>query len=984
MAPPGKVSRNLKAKVKAAPPPLPAKESEPWPDDWPVQQEDPSDQDLGLEQPHMAPGAALRACSGSDIHLHKGATVRSKKQPKYLAIMPGVWSFSKYSIANANANANTTSNGAAAGNSYGATGNGGGTTAAATDPATQSEESADGDEVPSSTQEESQDIPVTVSSNGNGNGNNTNGKDNNQKMADTIVAHLEHADSDAPILSIPLNGGDSSAQSSSVLKFTGRKIQTSSKFVVLTIQPKKNRVICKSIFSSCIVFGQPQQEGVQEDTNTVASADGVSSVPDAMVTSSTDADATAAATTEDVQEDARVEDPINHYGGSARAIDGSMNQKPGMDKLFVTALRSRSNSSAEARPSKAARTTKKSKQDENESSSDDNDHGNDQSDDEGVKPAKAEWNSDDDDDDDDEEFKMSIAKGVLGIKAPRSVRASKKTFRYQELDKEDDDDDDEVEDESEDEDDGDLKGRKQSGGSASAKSVKKVVAKRQLSGKRKPAPKPKPDEGEYNGSEDDNDEENQSEEGEVESNGKDVDDDDGDDDFTMEIAEVTLKSEARRSRRSFGKPVQYHEKDKGGDDENESEDEDSNDVEEVNEDTDESEDADKTRKESSKPKNIRKASASTRTRKHSPVISQTQESDDAQDDEPAGKTAKRQRSTKKVESSARNKEEDGDDDDEEELEEKTSERRRSTRRSTKRTDPRSDNEDDNEDDDDGGGNIARGKRKSPQGEQTASARKVIDGDTVYSEEDGKDKQNITKGKRKSLQGEQKPSRSEVIDIDAVNLNENGVDNTAAASDKRQRVEEGEGKDSASKVIDIDAVNSNEDGKVDLTANDQGADVENDENSGAFKVEPDESGEEAASKRPQRVKRKSTPDKAIVVDGDENSNDDNDTNREGNRTEETAETPLSTSSQKSNGKRRGRSTNLQGEKTHGSSSKAAVDLSQETSVPGTPKREKDVNSEEASTPASHFKRRRKTSPKKPVTKGNLVNLADDEFTFLGGK
>jgi hypothetical protein len=249
------------------------------------------------------------------------------------------------------------------------------------------------------------------------------------------------------------------------------------------------------------------------------------------------------------------------------------------------------------------------------------------------------------------------------------------------------------------------------------------------------------------------------------------------------------------------------------------------------------------------------------------------------------------------------------------------------------------------------------------------------------DEDGDDKQNTTKGKRKSLQGKRKASASEVIDIDAVNSNENDVDKDVAASDKRKRVQEGKGKDSASKVIDIDAANSGEDGEADPTVNDQGADDENDRDGGAYKEEPGKLEDEATSERSQRPKRKSTPDKAINVDGAAKNNDD-DTNRIDNRTEDTVDTPLSTSSPRSNGRRRGQTTGLQREKIPGSSTKAALDLSQETAVPGTPKREKDVKSEVASTPGSHSKRRRKTSPKKPATKGRLVNLTDDEFTFLG--
>ena len=97
----------------------------------------------------------------------------------------------------------------------------------------------------------------------------------------------------------------------------GRRVETRSKFLVLQILPtKKNarsnslkqhhQVVCKAVFSSVTVFGQGRVIKRKRNDNNDGAAVGRESIND----DNDDDDAMPAA--------------WNHYGGSARAVDGSM------------------------------------------------------------------------------------------------------------------------------------------------------------------------------------------------------------------------------------------------------------------------------------------------------------------------------------------------------------------------------------------------------------------------------------------------------------------------------------------------------------------------------------------------------------------------------------------------------------------------------------------------------------------------------------
>jgi hypothetical protein len=363
--------------------PVTATPSEPWPDDWPVQQEDPADDEL--EQPCLSPGAALEACNGSDIYLAKAATVRSKKNPKYLVIMPGVWSFQK----------NGKNGSATAASAPGDNGDG-------PVPSTQDTEP------PLSTTQESQDTTTVAAATTTTTTTTTTtaaAAAGSTQKTDSVVARLEHADSETPTLTVPLSQGQ-------FMRLSGRKMHTTSKFLALTVQPKKGRVVCKSIFSSCLVFGQPELVGVQADAVS-ATASGVLAEQE---------EATVAATNV----------VLDHYGGSSRATDGCMHGNP-----------------VEKDVAKRSATKSKPKEDTSPVNMEkDGDDEEDYEKDQEEAPEKPVQTVDESSSGDEGEFKLKIDQEQMGKRKTPSRRLSKKTIKYSEMDQgsgEDDEQDDENE-----------------------------------------------------------------------------------------------------------------------------------------------------------------------------------------------------------------------------------------------------------------------------------------------------------------------------------------------------------------------------------------------------------------------------------------------------------------------------------------------------------------------------------------------------------
>ncbi|GAX15206.1 hypothetical protein FisN_12Lh088 [Fistulifera solaris] len=152
-------------------------------DDWPVQADDPLE--MALDQPFLPTHDALKTCSGSDIHLVKGA---SNPSNRCLAILPGLLALHPPS------NPKTTSN---------------------------------------------NDHPDTSEKD-------TDAKTATKPEAIALGEMTGLLSTETPMLRM------------GCMELQGQRVRTSSKFLVLTFQPKKKRVICKHIFDSVVLFGQAQ------------------------------------------------------------------------------------------------------------------------------------------------------------------------------------------------------------------------------------------------------------------------------------------------------------------------------------------------------------------------------------------------------------------------------------------------------------------------------------------------------------------------------------------------------------------------------------------------------------------------------------------------------------------------------------------------------------------------------------------------------
>ena len=271
-----------------------------WLRDCPLQDEDPLLDDW--DQPSLAPGAALEACSGSDIYFQKA----SSKKSKYLVFLPGLMAFDHGSKSRASITTSTN-------------------TPKPTSCKTEEEE--DSQKPPASdsfvltqetmdstvplTQESSATVESAVK------GTSTPAKKTSDSNALALGQIRGLRSSTSTTLTLPLDENRS-------MEFRGHKVSTSSKFIVLTLQPKKGLVICKDVFSSAIVFGNPteivtsQTEKADESVNNKIDMD-------ASIDEENDDDQIKISSS--AGEEKEVPPPLEHYGGSCRAWDGSMQGK---------------------------------------------------------------------------------------------------------------------------------------------------------------------------------------------------------------------------------------------------------------------------------------------------------------------------------------------------------------------------------------------------------------------------------------------------------------------------------------------------------------------------------------------------------------------------------------------------------------------------------------------------------------------------------
>lgn len=246
---------------RASQPPSPHE----WPEDWPVQAHDPLQADCdGPDPPHaLHLGPALRQCSGSDIYLTKTATASTFKH--VFAILPGLLSLNKSAPSSRarSAIASTTST---------APNTAANTTTTKQSPGDDSNDEDDGNDAENSIDQaetadkDSRQDPIVEQLVSKTFFKNAGAAPNTKP--ETVLGEWVGWDTDQPILNLR-NGEAPSA--SSVIQFQGQRIPTQSKFLVLTLQPKKKRVICKHVFDSVVVFGQVSQTSI----STVAADDTV-------------------------------------------------------------------------------------------------------------------------------------------------------------------------------------------------------------------------------------------------------------------------------------------------------------------------------------------------------------------------------------------------------------------------------------------------------------------------------------------------------------------------------------------------------------------------------------------------------------------------------------------------------------------------------------------------------------------------------------
>lgn len=194
----------------------------------------------------LTPGSHLQACNGTDIHLVRGAAAPSssvavmpppkhgkpaKTKHRYLIVWPGIVSLNPHRAA-----ATTAANAAVANNDNNTMGR----------EDTKEEEEEEEETKDNSNDNNTSDNDIDVdeeeeedkksAKSGTAATNNTSVVASNSGTATTSLGTLEGLDTDNPTLKIPFPSG--------VMTFAGRKIQSSSKYMLLTCS-KKGTVTCK-------------------------------------------------------------------------------------------------------------------------------------------------------------------------------------------------------------------------------------------------------------------------------------------------------------------------------------------------------------------------------------------------------------------------------------------------------------------------------------------------------------------------------------------------------------------------------------------------------------------------------------------------------------------------------------------------------------------------------------------------------------------
>lgn len=351
------------------------------PEDWPVQSNDPF-RDNMIEQQSLPIGKAIQACSGCDITFTKSAASTSNNQnpTRFLAILPGILSINSNSTSSATANAsNSTTNGEKASISL--------DNEVKDQPMKDDKNYSDEESVAATDTERDDDVPQPINSSQLE--INTDLQASAPKLVKaaasstkSIIGRMDGIMTDNPTLTLPL----SMLPNSDSLKLEGQRVQTTSKFLLLTLQPsynnkrKKSKVICRSVFNEVFVFG----EGIILKNN---SSSLISTTDDTSISE------------------------LRHLGGSGRTVDGgglseSLKKKISISQSYI------SNDSVNKQKS------------EKKIEDDESDHSDELSDKDEEKINSSVDENDDDDDDSSAEYKEKISEELLGSRQSSS-RASR-------------------------------------------------------------------------------------------------------------------------------------------------------------------------------------------------------------------------------------------------------------------------------------------------------------------------------------------------------------------------------------------------------------------------------------------------------------------------------------------------------------------------------------------------------------------------------
>lgn len=285
-----------------------------WPDDWAIQSNDPKED--SYEQPCLALGRIVSACSGRDIYVARNAAASTtsgfSSSKKILAILPGMLSFHNHQVKKKLDDETTVPPSTAANIATSSDE----TMEAKTETTKMAASVDDKDDEENlqlneteilnekNAEKETKRAAVAAPNDPFSSAVGVTRKPSSESPA--VIGRLHGALSNHPVLHLILSESSSSNPSSpSTLQLTGQRINASSKFMMLTLHPK-GKVVCKSIFSQVVVFGNAQISPPSSSTLVGQNSSEETTIADKACP---------------------VQQTLTHYGASLRAEKGISNEE---------------------------------------------------------------------------------------------------------------------------------------------------------------------------------------------------------------------------------------------------------------------------------------------------------------------------------------------------------------------------------------------------------------------------------------------------------------------------------------------------------------------------------------------------------------------------------------------------------------------------------------------------------------------------------